>query len=212
MSETAATSAGPKRAESGVSGFTHCHKLRVRYAETDAMGVVYYANYLTYFEVARVEYLRSAGIDYRSLEDAKMTGAVTTAHVSYHLPAKFDDELSLWTRCVSMGKVRFRIEYEVRRDDDRVLVASGYTEHALLAHETLRPVRIPDWVKAGIERFEAKRHGAPGSAAPPLTGGNDLEPPTFSPAAGSHSPASSPADGPHPPATSPAPVSGRADS
>ena len=141
--------------------FTHCHKIRVRYAETDAMGVVYYANYLTYFEVARVEYLRTAGIDYRSLEDAKMTGAVVESHVRYHVPARFDDELSLWSRCVSMGKVRFRIEYEVWRTEDSALVAAGYTEHALLSHETLRPVRIPDWVRAGVEAFEARRrtHG-----------------------------------------------------
>jgi acyl-CoA thioester hydrolase len=147
-------------AETGGRGFTHCHRIRVRYAETDAMGVVYYANYLTYFEVARVEYLRAAGIAYRSLEDAGTVAAVVAAHVNYQMPARFDDELSLWTRCVSMGKVRFRIEYEVWREADRALVASGFTEHALLAHGTLRPVRIPDWVKAGIERFEAARTGS----------------------------------------------------
>ena len=138
-----------------MSGFTHCHKIRVRYAETDAMGVVYYANYLTYFEVARVEYLRAAGIRYRALEDDNMVAAVTSAHVNYHAPAKFDDELSLWTRCVSMTKVRFRIEYEIRREADDALVVSGHTEHALLSHGSLRPVRIPEWVKAGIEQFEA---------------------------------------------------------
>ena len=144
------------------SGFTHCHRIRVRYAETDAMGVVYYANYLTYFEVARVEYLRAAGIRYRALEDDNMVAAVTSAHVSYHAPAKFDDELRLWTRCVSIGKVRFRIEYEIRRGEDGALVAGGYTEHALLAHGTLRPVRIPGWVKDGIEQFEAGRGGSDG--------------------------------------------------
>ena len=165
---------GETGADSGGHGFTHCHKLRVRYAETDAMGVVYYGNYLTYFEVARVEYLRAAGIDYRSLEDAKMTGAVVAAHVNYHAPAKFDDELSLWSRCVSMGKVRFRIEYEVWRESDRTLVASGFTEHALLSHHNLRPVRIPDWVKEGIERFEASRTGPlPLVSSPASEGGGD---------------------------------------
>lgn len=139
-------------------GFTHCHKIRVRYAETDAMGVVYYGEYMTYFEVARVEYLRSAGIDYRALEDAKMTGAVTEGHIVYKAPAKFDDHLSLWSRCVTMGKVRFRFEYEVWRDEDETLIASGYTEHAMLDHNTLRPVRIPDWVHAGVEHFEAIHH------------------------------------------------------
>jgi acyl-CoA thioester hydrolase len=137
------------------AGFTHRHTLRVRYAETDAMGVVYYANYLTYFEVARVEYLRSAGIEYRALEEAGMVAAVTAAHVEYRLPAKFDDELSLWTRCTSVSKVRFRVEYEIWREADNAQIVRGYTEHALLAHGSLRPTRIPDWVKDGIERFEA---------------------------------------------------------
>jgi acyl-CoA thioester hydrolase len=143
--------------EAGGSGFAHRHTIRVRYAETDAMGVVYYANYLTYFEVARVEYLRAAGISYRALEDAGTVAAVTSAHVDYRLPAKFDDELSLWTRCIATGKVRFRVEYEVWREADGSLVASGYTEHALLGKETLRPVRIPEWVREGIQRFEAAR-------------------------------------------------------
>jgi acyl-CoA thioester hydrolase len=158
---------------SPASGFTHCHKIRVRYAETDAMGVVYYANYLTYFEVARVEYLRAAGIRYRDLEDAGTVAAVTAAHVDYRLPAKFDDELSLWTRCASISKVRFRVEYEVRRESDSSLIVSGYTEHALLAHGSLRPVRIPDWVKNGIEQFEANRGVSqlPSSASGPPVGG-----------------------------------------
>jgi acyl-CoA thioesterase FadM len=78
-----------------------------------------------------------------------------TSHVNHHAPAIFDDELSLWSRCVSMGKVRFKIEYEVWRETDSTLIASGYTEHALLSHSNLRPVRIPDWVRQGIEEFEA---------------------------------------------------------
>lgn len=141
----------------GPAGFTHTHKVRVRYAETDAMGIVYHANYLVYCEVARVEYLRAAGVDYRSLEDDRMTGALVESHLRYHATARFDDELTLAVRCASMGKVRFRMEYEIWREADRTLVASGYTEHALLAHGTYRPVRIPDWVREGVERFETRR-------------------------------------------------------
>jgi acyl-CoA thioester hydrolase len=143
--------------ETGGRGFTHRHMIRVRYAETDAMGVVYYANYLTYFEVARVEYLREAGISYRALEDDGLVAAVTSAQVNYSLPAKFDDELSLCVRYVPIGRVRFRFEYEVWRDKDQALVASGFTEHAMLSKETLRPVRMPRWVLDGVDRFEASR-------------------------------------------------------
>lgn len=138
-------------------GFTHSHRVRVRYAETDAMGIVYHANYVTFFEVGRVEYLRAAGIDYRALEDAKLTGAVVEVGVRFHAAARFDDELSVCTRCASMERVRFRMEYEIWRESDHTLIASGHTEHALLSHATLRPVRIPDDVRAGVEAFEAAR-------------------------------------------------------
>lgn len=134
-------------------------RIRVRYAETDAMGVVYYANYLAYFEVARVEYLRSAGISYRDLEAAGVSAAVTQAHVRYLAPARFDDLLTIATRVADMTRVRFRIEYEVWREADDMLVAAGHTEHALLEHATLRPIRIPADVRQGIERFEATVEG-----------------------------------------------------
>jgi acyl-CoA thioester hydrolase len=140
-----------------VRGFTHGHRIRVRYAETDAMGVVYYANYLTYFEVARVEYLRAAGVSYRALEDDGLVAAVISAHVDYRLPARFDDELSLLVRYIPAGRVRFRFEYEVWREADGALIVGGHTEHAMLSKETLRPVRMPDWVLERAERFEASR-------------------------------------------------------
>ena len=141
-------------------GFAHCHRVRVRYAETDAMGIVYHANYVTFFEVGRVEYLRTAGIDYRSLEDAKLTGAVVEVGVRYHAPARFDDELSVCTRCASMERVRFRMEYEIWRESDHTLIVSGHTDHALLSHATLRPVRIPEEVRHGVHEFEAARAAA----------------------------------------------------
>ena len=138
-------------------GFAHCHRVRVRYAETDAMGIVYHANYVTFFEVGRVEYLRAAGVNYRGLEEAKMTGAVVEVGVRFHAPARFDDELSICTRCVKMERVRFRMEYEIWRASDHTLIVSGHTDHALLSHATLRPVRIPDDVRAGVLAFEAAR-------------------------------------------------------
>ena len=139
--------------------FAHRHRFRIRYAETDAMGIVYYANYLTFFEVGRVEYLRAAGTDYKSLEDTGVTAAVIQAHIRYAAPARFDDLLTICTRVSEMGKVRFRIEYEIWREADQTLIASGYTEHALLDHATLRPVRIPQYIRDSIERFERAARG-----------------------------------------------------
>lgn len=137
--------------------FAHCHRVRIRYADTDAMGVVYYGNYLTFFEVGRVEYLRAAGTDYRSLEEARVTAAVIDARIRYLAPARFDDLLTICTRVAELGRLRFRFEYQVWREADRVLVASGHTEHVLLKHGSFRPVRVPETVRAGIERFEAGR-------------------------------------------------------
>ena len=136
-------------------GFPHCHRIRIRYADTDQMGVVYYGNYLTFFEVGRTEYLRAAGTDYKSLEETRVTAAVIEARVRYVAPARFDDVLAICTRVAELGKLRFRFEYQIWRETDRALVASGETQHVLLSHGSFRPVRVPDKVRAGIERFEA---------------------------------------------------------
>ena len=135
---------------------SHRHQIRIRYAETDNMGVVYYANYLTFFEVGRVEYLRSVGSDYKALEDSGLVAAVTEALVRYTAPARFDDVLTICTRLGELGKVRIRFEYQIWRESDSTLVASGYTEHALLERGTLRPVRLPEAIRDGIRRFEAR--------------------------------------------------------
>ena len=135
--------------------FPQRYRVRIRYAETDGMGVVYYANYLTFFEVGRNEFLRTVGVDYRTLEDAGVVAAVTAAHVRYAAAARFDDLLTICTRLTAMAKLRLRFDYEIWREADRTLVASGYTEHALLDQRSLRPVRVPEAIRSGIERFEA---------------------------------------------------------
>ena len=121
------------------------------------MCVVYYANYLTLLEVGRVEYLRATGTEYRAIEEAGISAAVTAAHVRYHAPARFDDLLTICTRVAELGKVRFKVEYEIWREVDHALVASGYTEHALLNRSRLRPVRLPEELRAGIAQLEAGR-------------------------------------------------------
>ena len=135
--------------------FPHRTSHRVRYSETDAMGVVYYANYLAYFEVGRVEYLRAAKADYRSIEENGAVAAVTRADCRYRSSARFDDELVISTRVAAMGRATMRFEYEIRREPDGMLLAEGFTEHACLDRQTLRPVRLPERVRAAIERFQA---------------------------------------------------------
>jgi acyl-CoA thioester hydrolase len=138
------------------SRFPHAAHLRVRYADTDAMGVVYYANYLAFFEVGRVEYLRAAGADYRVLEVRGLVAAVTRADCRYRQPARFDDLLAIHTRGAALGRVSFRFEYEIRREPDGLLLAEGYTEHALLDRQTLRPVRLPSAVLAALAAYQGE--------------------------------------------------------
>lgn len=136
--------------------FTHRSQLRVRYADTDAMGVVYYANYLAYFEAARVEFLRATGADYRAIEDGGVVAAVTRADCRYLNPARFDDLLAIYVRVDRMGRATMRFEYQLRREPELAPIAEGYTEHACLDRVSLRPTRLPTAVRAAIEAFQAQ--------------------------------------------------------
>jgi acyl-CoA thioester hydrolase len=130
-----------RRAEGGRDSVTT--PLRVRYAETDAMGVVYYGNYLAYFEDGRVAYLQKKGIPYSEMEAAGVYMPVAEAHCAYRAPAHFEDELAVETSIGEAGRARVRFDYVVKRGDD--VLAEGYTVHAARDREG-RPVRIPaEW-------------------------------------------------------------------
>ena len=117
--------------------------VRVRYAETDKMGVVYYANYFVWFEVARADLLRSLGWSYREMEHTGVSLPVIEAHCEYHRPARYDDELEISAEGRRLSPVRMAFTYEVRRVDDPSLVASGRTVHAAL-DAAGRPCRLPE--------------------------------------------------------------------
>ena len=116
------------------------HTIRVPYAHTDQMGVVYYANYLVYFEMARAEMMRTAGTPYGELEQRGVVLPVVEAHSVYRSPARFDDLLEVRTRCTEIRGVRVHIEYEVLRGTE--LLATGYTDHVCMtpAGKVLKPV------------------------------------------------------------------------
>lgn len=121
--------------------------VRVRYAETDQMGVVYYANYLVWFEVGRTEWLRDTGSTYRRMEEADgLSLPVIESHCEYRQPARYDDELEIRTRARGVSAVRLAFDYEIVRRADGVTVATGHTVHATLDRAG-RPVRIPAPVK-----------------------------------------------------------------
>jgi acyl-CoA thioester hydrolase len=120
--------------------------VRVRYAETDQMSVVYYANYLIWFEVGRTDWLRETGATYRSMEEDGVQLPVIEAHCDYRLGARYDDEVEIRTRGRKLSPVRIQFDYEVIRRADGAVLATGHTVHATIDRNG-RPRRMPDRVK-----------------------------------------------------------------
>jgi len=111
-------------------------QVRVRYAETDQMGVVYHANYLVWFEVGRVEFIRQTGMDYKTMEseDGAMI-AVVEASARYVAPARYDDELLVRTTLAGVRGPIVRFRYEVLRAVDNVLLCEGSTTHIVVGRD-----------------------------------------------------------------------------
>jgi acyl-CoA thioester hydrolase len=120
--------------------------LRVRYAETDRMGVVYYANYFVWFEVARADWLRAHGWTYRDMEDSGVLLPVIEAHCEYRRPARYDDEIDVVAEAQLASLARLAFTYDVRVRGQAAPVATGRTVHAAVTREG-RPCRLPDRVR-----------------------------------------------------------------
>ena len=122
---------------------------RVPYADTDQMKVVYYANYLVYFERLRNELFRATGSTYRKMEEDGYALPVIEAFCSYRASAKYDDLLTISGWVSSVKGVRVTIECEVRRDGE--LLVSGHTVHACIDTRTGRPCRVPRFLADAVE-------------------------------------------------------------
>jgi acyl-CoA thioester hydrolase len=120
-------------------------QIRVRYKDTDTMSVVYYGNYLTYFEVGRVEYLRQNGLP-MSLVNTRIHMPVVEAFVKYVKPAKLDDLLEVSSRVSLRKRASFTFSYEIR-NEVKELVATGFTRHACWDPATAKMIALPDWLK-----------------------------------------------------------------
>ena len=120
--------------------------IRVRYAETDKMGVVYYANYFVWFEVGRADLLRSLGWTYREMEQAGVSLPVIDAQCEYRRPAQYDDEIEIRTKGRMLSPVRMEFTYEVVRCEDQAIAAAGRTIHAALGPGG-KPCRLPDRIR-----------------------------------------------------------------
>ena len=124
-------------------------RVRVRYAETDQMGVVYYANYFVWFEIGRTELLRSLGGSYKDLEAEGIFLPVIEAACTYSQASRYDDELDIRTTGKLLSPVRMEFQYEVVRLADQVTTATGRTVHAAL-NPRGRPCRLPEKVRTAL--------------------------------------------------------------
>lgn len=114
--------------------------IRVRYAETDAMGVTYHGSYFPFLEQARIQLLDDIGFPYRDLEKQGYLLPVLEAHVKWHRPSRFDDRITVIAEVREPPSVRLTIHYTVMRDD--TLLLTGYTRHAFVSPEG-RPIKPP---------------------------------------------------------------------
>jgi acyl-CoA thioester hydrolase len=135
-----------------MEGFGFSTEVSVRFAETDAQGVVHHAVYLVWFEHTRVEYLARFDGGYPALQAQGIEALTLETYVRHLLPARFPDRLRLSCRCLDLRGSRFKYEYAVERDDR--LLAEGWTTHACVDAKSLRPTRVPAWLRDSIERAE----------------------------------------------------------
>lgn len=126
---------------------THETSVRVRYAETDRMGIVYHGNYFQYFEIGRTEAMRSLGATYRSLEERGIALAVVECAANFRASALYDDELRIVTKPSAAGRVRLRFDYEIWRGDK--LLCDGFTVLACLVNG--KPAELPAEIRGMVE-------------------------------------------------------------
>lgn len=115
--------------------------LRVRYQETDQMGVVYHANYLTWFEVGRTEFIRHAGYPYSSFEERGILLPVLRANLHYKTPARYDDEVIVRTMVKNFSGVRITFGYEIVHKQSEGILVTGETEHVWV-NKQFRPINL----------------------------------------------------------------------
>jgi acyl-CoA thioester hydrolase len=120
-------------------------KVRVRYAETDQMGVVYHGNYAQYFEMGRVEWLRNLGVSYKWMEENGIILPVVSLTMNYKKPARYDDELTVNTIFKSQTSVKIEFDYEIYNDNQELLT-TGNSVLVFVDMKSGRPILPPDYI------------------------------------------------------------------
>lgn len=124
---------------------SHSTYVKVRYAETDKMGVVYHGNYAQYLEIARIEWLSALGISYKTMEDEGVMLPVYELNLKFKQSAKFDDRLRIETRLSKLPAVRIEFDYKIFNQDDMLLTEAS-TVLIFMDVEQKRPIKCPDYI------------------------------------------------------------------
>ncbi len=124
---------------------SHNTFVKVRYAETDQMGVVHHGNYAEYFEIARLDWLRTFGISYKSMEQEGIMLPVYELHCKFIKSAFFDDELRIETTLIKIPTIKIEFKYKVYNQDNQLLTKAS-TVLVFMNTETRRPIRCPDYI------------------------------------------------------------------
>lgn len=131
------------------------HHLRARYQETDAMGVVYHANYLNWFEISRTEWVRSIGVPYTEFESKGFMLPVIEADMKFLSPARYDDEITIRNRLIDFSQTRLSFEYEIVKSIEGTVLVTGSTKHVWINQEW-RPISIKRVTPELFARIQAQ--------------------------------------------------------
>jgi acyl-CoA thioester hydrolase len=130
----------------------HSLQIRVRYSETDQMGVVYHGNYIPYFEIGRVEWLRTQGVSYKSLEEGGIALPIVSMTLNYKKPARYDDLLNIKTTFKSHSSVKIEFECEIT-DTHGALLTTAYFLLVFVDIKTGKPIAPPKHIKEILDRI-----------------------------------------------------------
>jgi acyl-CoA thioester hydrolase len=125
--------------------YSHTSKVKVRYGETDQMGVVYHGNYAQYFEIGRLEWLESLGISYKEMEKEGVILPVVSLEVSFKKPAYYDDVLSIKTTLIKSPNISIEFAYEIT-NSALELITKGYSKLVFVSADTKKPTRCPKYI------------------------------------------------------------------
>src|SRR5262249_50399210 len=138
------------------SEFNFCHKLRVRFAETDMQGIVFNGNYLTYYDVAWTEYFREMGYDYKTLvEETGVDTVLARTTIEFKAPSRFDEILEIYVRVSKIGNTSLTFDFEIWVEGEDRLVSHASSLYVCIDPVTLRPVPVPDRLRDMIQAFES---------------------------------------------------------